>query len=46
MDGLNSDKLVQSNLQVGPELLEALRKEKWPVVKYPGFPIIRNNQSR
>ncbi|WP_058303434.1 oxalate decarboxylase family bicupin [Gorillibacterium timonense] len=29
--------LVSSNLQVGPDLLSALRKEKWPVVKYPGF---------
>ncbi|MEK4508804.1 oxalate decarboxylase family bicupin [Paenibacillus sp. FSL K6-2524] len=26
--------LVQDNLHVGPELLDALRKEKWPVVKY------------
>ncbi len=34
---LTPTELVQSNLQVGPELLEALRKEKWPVVKYPGF---------
>lgn len=29
--------LVGANLHVGPELLDALRKEKWPVVKYPGF---------
>ncbi|RKP55058.1 cupin domain-containing protein [Cohnella endophytica] len=29
--------LVRDNLNVGPELLDALRKEKWPVVKYPGF---------
>ena len=29
--------LVRSNLNVGPELLRALRKEKWPVVQYPGF---------
>ncbi|WHX50813.1 oxalate decarboxylase family bicupin [Paenibacillus woosongensis] len=27
--------LVASNLHVGPELLNALRTEKWPVVKYP-----------
>ncbi|BBH19529.1 oxalate decarboxylase [Paenibacillus baekrokdamisoli] len=27
--------LVRDNLHVGPELLDALRKEKWPVVKYP-----------
>jgi oxalate decarboxylase len=26
--------LVQYNLHVGPELLDALGKEKWPVVKY------------
>jgi oxalate decarboxylase len=29
--------LVRDNLNAGPELLNALRKEKWPVVKYPGF---------
>lgn len=29
--------LVAANLNVGPELLDALRAEKWPVVKYPGF---------
>ncbi|NEW05044.1 oxalate decarboxylase family bicupin [Paenibacillus sp. SYP-B3998] len=29
--------LVRNNLHVGPELLDYLRKEKWPVVKYPGF---------
>ncbi|QGG53930.1 oxalate decarboxylase family bicupin [Lysinibacillus pakistanensis] len=34
---LSPSELVQSNLQVGPELLKVLRKEKWPVVKYPGF---------
>lgn len=34
---LTPRQLVQDNLQVGPELLDALRKEKWPVVKYPGF---------
>jgi oxalate decarboxylase len=26
--------VVRDNLHVGPELLNALRKEKWPVVKY------------
>jgi oxalate decarboxylase len=26
--------LVEENLNVGPELMNALRKEKWPVVKY------------
>lgn len=30
--------LVGDNLHVGSELLNALRKEKWPVVKYKGFP--------
>lgn len=34
---LTPDELVKSNLHVGPELMDALRKEKWPVVKYPGF---------
>ncbi|MFJ8459270.1 oxalate decarboxylase family bicupin [Lysinibacillus xylanilyticus] len=34
---LTPSELVQRNLHVGPELLDALRKEKWPVVKYPGF---------
>jgi oxalate decarboxylase len=29
--------LVQDNLRVGPDVTDALRKEKWPVVKYPGF---------
>ncbi|PYI56632.1 oxalate decarboxylase family bicupin [Paenibacillus flagellatus] len=27
--------LVQNTLHVGPELMDALRKQKWPVVKYP-----------
>lgn len=34
---LTPSELVQSNLHVGQELLKVLRKEKWPVVKYPGF---------
>lgn len=34
---LTPSELVMSNLHVGSELLNALRKEKWPVVKYPGF---------
>ncbi|WP_019121639.1 oxalate decarboxylase family bicupin [Brevibacillus massiliensis] len=34
---LTPRQLVQENLNAGPELLNALRKEKWPVVKYPGF---------
>jgi hypothetical protein len=29
--------LVGSKLNVGPELLNALSKEKSPVVKHPGF---------
>lgn len=33
---LTPRELIQANLRVGPELLDALRKEKWPVVKYPG----------
>ncbi|MFC5471789.1 oxalate decarboxylase family bicupin [Cohnella suwonensis] len=32
---LTPRELVGSNLNVGPELLDALRKVKWPVVKYP-----------
>ncbi len=34
---LTPRELVRGNLNVGPELLDALRKEEWPVVKYPGF---------
>ncbi|MED4568433.1 cupin domain-containing protein [Brevibacillus agri] len=34
---LTPHELVASNLNVGPELLDALRKQKWPVVKYPGY---------
>ncbi|MCY9659818.1 oxalate decarboxylase family bicupin [Paenibacillus chondroitinus] len=34
---LTPQELVKGNLHVGPELIHALRKEKWPVVKYPGF---------
>ncbi|WP_335384922.1 hypothetical protein [Neobacillus drentensis] len=30
--------LVQDHLNVGPELINELRKEKWPVVKYDGLP--------
>lgn len=29
--------LVRDNLRVGTEVTDALRKEKWPVVKYPGY---------
>lgn len=31
---LTPKQLVQENLRVGPELMNALRNEKWPVVKY------------
>lgn len=34
---LTPRQLVQDNLNVGPELMNALRKEKWPVVKYLGL---------
>ncbi|OAS21066.1 oxalate decarboxylase family bicupin [Paenibacillus oryzisoli] len=34
---LTPRELVSTNLNVGQEVLNALRKEKWPVVKYPGF---------
>ncbi|OBR69291.1 oxalate decarboxylase [Paenibacillus oryzae] len=34
---LTPRELVASNLNIGPEVLDVLRKEKWPVVKYPGF---------
>jgi oxalate decarboxylase len=34
---LTPKELVAGNLNVGPEVLDALRKEKWPVVTYPGF---------
>ncbi|MGN7357998.1 oxalate decarboxylase family bicupin [Paenibacillus sp. SAF-054] len=33
---LTPGQLVQDNIHASPELLHALRKEKWPVVKYPG----------
>ncbi|TNJ55418.1 cupin domain-containing protein [Paenibacillus hemerocallicola] len=32
---LTPRELVQDTLHVGPELMDALRKQKWPVVKYP-----------
>jgi oxalate decarboxylase len=35
---LTPRELVRENLHVGPELLDALRKEKWPVVKYTNAP--------
>lgn len=34
---LTPHQLVQENLNAEPELMNALRKEKWNVVKYPGF---------
>jgi oxalate decarboxylase len=36
---LTPKELVQDHLNAGPELIiNALRKEKWPVVKYNGIP--------
>jgi oxalate decarboxylase len=35
---LNTRELVRDNLHVGPEILDSLRKEKWPVVKYTIVP--------
>lgn len=29
--------IVESNLNVGPELMDALRKDKWEVVRFPGY---------
>lgn len=29
--------IVESNLNVGPELIDALRKPKWEVVRFPGY---------
>lgn len=34
---LTPPQLVADTLNVGPDFLCALRKEKWPVVAYPGF---------
>ncbi|MGG4141706.1 oxalate decarboxylase family bicupin [Paenibacillus algorifonticola] len=34
---LTPTELVKSNLNVGDAFVSKLRKEKWPVVKYPGF---------
>jgi oxalate decarboxylase len=34
---LTPKELIQDHLHVGPELINALRKEKWPVVKYTGI---------
>jgi oxalate decarboxylase len=41
---LTPKEIVQSNLNVGSELLDSLRKEKWPVVKYPGFSYYPKNR--
>lgn len=35
---LTPNPLVQDNIHASPELMNALRKEKCPVVKYPGYP--------
>lgn len=32
---LTPPELVEGNLNVGPEVIGALRKQKWPVVRYP-----------
>jgi len=37
---LTPKQLISSNLNVSSPLLNALRKEKWPVVKYPGYSYI------
>ncbi|MDQ0493391.1 oxalate decarboxylase family bicupin [Paenibacillus brasilensis] len=34
---LTPTELIQSNLHVGTDVTSQLRKEKWPVVKYPGY---------
>lgn len=34
---LTPTQLIQSNLNVGDDLITKLRKVKWPVVKYPGY---------
>lgn len=34
---LTPKQIVSSNLNVGPELMNTLRKEKWPVVRFPGY---------
>jgi oxalate decarboxylase len=35
---LTPAELVRSNVNASEELMSALRKQKWPVVKYPGTP--------
>ncbi|THF83493.1 oxalate decarboxylase family bicupin [Cohnella fermenti] len=35
---LTPPELVKPNVNATGELMRSLRKEKWPVVKYPGFP--------
>ncbi len=35
---LTPKQIIKENICVGPEFINALRKEKWPVVKYPGVP--------
>lgn len=34
---LTPSQLIADTLNAGPELVGALRKEKWPVVEYPGY---------
>lgn len=35
---LTPTELIQDHLNVGPDFVHALRKEKWPVVKFTGIP--------
>lgn len=35
---LTPKQIIKENICVGPEFINALRKEKWPVVNYPGIP--------
>ncbi len=34
---LTPKEVVQQNVNASRELMKSLRKEKWPVVKFPGF---------
>lgn len=34
---LTPKEIVESNIHVGPQVMDSLRKEKRPVVKYPVF---------
>ena len=43
---LTPKEIVESNIHVGPQVMDSLRKEKRPVVKYPGFHIVRKMMSK